>query len=1050
MYRADAARSGYTSEELPVDLALRWTFRGHARPRPAWPSSDRMSFDLVHHPVATGDTAMFGTSADDRVVALDAATGRARWTFFTEGPVRFAPAVWRDRLFVAADDGWLYALAIRDGKLLWKRRGGPDDRKCLGNQRLISRWPARGGPVVFDDTVYFAAGIWPSDGIYLHALDPESGKVLWSNDRTGALEMGQPHGGATAKSGVAPQGYLLADADRLYVPTGRAVPAVFDRNSGELLYYHLQQNHTNGGARAMLADRYFYNGGFLFDAESGTLAARCGRGTVGATRDGLILFDGEQADAYAWKDMEAVDRKGATIAYRGLAPRADVTVDGGAKLPPPLAAALEDSARLRDVYRKRMEFLPMGAEGRTVSLNQYFAQTRPELRAIGVSTTPFLPATYESRFEVIVAGDEAVCGGDGWVKIVDLSQQRVRWSHEVEGRALGLAISGGRLLVSTDRGILYGFDASGQSATVVSAAETQADDPQVAVSPIDYAGTAEEILDKSGVREGFCVDLGCGTGELALEMARRSSLTIYGVESDPAQVAAARRRLDAAGLYGTRVVIHQADPAEPPYPRYLANLVVSSRGLSGGTDWISPKAIGALQRPFGGVACLGKAGSLQLDRRGPLEDGGSWTHQNADAANTLCSGDAIRGPLSMLWYRDVAFEMPDRHAQAPAPLFCRGCLVAEGVDGLCALDAYNGRLLWTFRLDGVLKDYDGVHHDIGVGDTGSNYCLCDDSVYVRSGDFCVRLDLAGGRELARWKTPVAGDNKNRAWGYLACHDGVVFGTVSDEAHRGSPRYGDVRLFTESVLLFALDAQSGRLLWQYKPRHSIRNNAIAIAGGRIYLIDRPLALQDRIDSPTPNGKHRPRLAAGEQPGGTLLALDAQTGTIQWQQDEDIFGTQLGMSVEHGVIVMYYQAVRHNFFRLPSEVGGRMAAFVAATGERLWDQPAEYTTRPILNGQRIIAEGGCWELKTGKPLPLRIERSYGCGQFSAGANLVLFRSATLGYHDLSRDAGTENFGGMRPGCWFNAIAAGGLVLVPDASAKCACSYPMQAWFALQGAD
>ena len=62
-------------------------------------------------------------------------------------------------------------------------------------------------------------------------------------------------------------------------------------------------------------------------------------------------------------------------------------------------------------------------------------------------------------------------------------------------------------------------------------------------------------------------------------------------------------------------------------------------------------------------------------------------------------------------------------------------------------------------------------------------------------------------------------------------------------------------------------------------------------------------------------------------------------------------------------------------------------------------------------------------------------------------MLFRSATLGYLDLTRDVGTENFGGIRSSCWFNAIPAGGMVLVPDGSSKCACSYQMQAWLALQ---
>jgi len=63
------------------------------------------------------------------------------------------------------------------------------------------------------------------------------------------------------------------------------------------------------------------------------------------------------------------------------------------------------------------------------------------------------------------------------------------------------------------------------------------------------------------------------------------------------------------------------------------------------------------------------------------------------------------------------------------------------------------------------------------------------------------------------------------------------------------------------------------------------------------------------------------------------------------------------------------------------------------------------------------------------------------------MMLFRSATLGYLDLTRDAGVENYGGIRLGCWINAIPAGGLVLIPDGSAKCKCSYQMKAWFALQ---
>ena len=146
-------------------------------------------------------------------------------------------------------------------------------------------------------------------------------------------------------------------------------------------------------------------------------------------------------------------------------------------------------------------------------------------------------------------------------------------------------------------------------------------------------------------------------------------------------------------------------------------------------------------------------------------------------------------------------------------------------------------------------------------------------------------------------------------------------------------------------------------------------------------------------------------------------------------------------------MSYQAVKHGFFKLPTEVGGRLAAFATDSGKRIWDREAVHKTRPIINGDTIYAEGGAWNLDTGEEVAWDFRRSYGCGQIAGSRHLMLFRSATLGYLDLSRDVGTENFGGIRPSCWFNAIPAGGLVLVPDGSAKCACSYQMQAWLALQ---
>jgi outer membrane protein assembly factor BamB len=1044
-YRADAARTGYSSEPLPQSLALRWMYRSRTGPAPAWPSSSRITFDFAAQPILVGPLVIFGSSAEDKIVALDADSGTVRWTFFTGGPVRFAPAAWRDRILAASDDGCLYAIKWQDGTLLWKHRGGPSDRMCLGNGRMISRWPARGGPVVMDGLVYYAAGIWPSDGVFLHALDARTGAVLWTNDRIGRLHMPQPHPGANAESGVAPQGYLVATESRLFVPTGRAVPAAFRRSDGELEYYRLQQNGSIGGSRALAADRFVINAGCFLDQDTGNLGARAGRGVFSALPDGILQSTGQQLLVYRWADLEAADRQGNPARYRGLRKSGEILLEAESGPDDGAAAVLKKLPSLGALYRTEVRFAEVDASvPKQTGLERTLAQARPEVEALGYRIDPFLATTYERQHEVICAGGDAVCGGPGVVRVADLAEGRVRWCHVVQGDALGLAAANGRLIVSTSRGVIYCF----------AAAPSQPSDPPTetaaASRPVatDCADAAREILDQSSIRAGICVDLGCGTGELALELVRRSQLYVVAIDADPAKVRQARLMLTDAGVYGDRVTVHQGDPNQTPYPDYFANLVVSSRALAGKSSAPNEAEMARLQRPYGGTICVGVPGHWEIRRRGPLEGAGQWTHQNCDAANTLCSTDEIvRGPLEMAWYRDEVLEITDRHAQGPAPLFSRGYLVVEGVDGICALDAYNGRTAWTYPIKGILADWDGVHHDVGIGDVGSNFCLSDDAVFVRTGESCVKIDLATGRKLCEFKTPADTSARTRNWGYVAYLDGLLFGSVLNDEHTVSPRYLNIRMRNESVLFFAMDARTGELKWQYRPQHSLRNNAIALAAGRVYLIDRPLALADRITAPTPDGKHRPILQPQEHPGGTLIALEVASGSVLWKNDEDIFGTQIGVSTRHGVLLMHYQAVKHNFFRLPSEIGGRMAAFDLKTGTRLWDIQADPKTRPIINDDTIYAEGGAWKLKTGVPVPWDFKRSYGCGQMAGSPHLLLFRSATIGYWDLDRNQGTENFGGARPGCWFNAIPAGGLVLVPDGSAKCACSYPLRSWLALQ---
>src|SRR5690606_38336828 len=121
-------------------------------------------------PIVMDGRMFLGFNDQDKLVALDAASGAVLWTFYTGGPVRLAPVGWQGKVYFGSDDGFLYCVNAVDGTLVWQFRGGPGPRKVIGNQRLISAWPVRGGPVIRDGEVYFAASIWPFMGVFIYAL----------------------------------------------------------------------------------------------------------------------------------------------------------------------------------------------------------------------------------------------------------------------------------------------------------------------------------------------------------------------------------------------------------------------------------------------------------------------------------------------------------------------------------------------------------------------------------------------------------------------------------------------------------------------------------------------------------------------------------------------------------------------------------------------------------------------------------------------------------------------------------------------------------------
>jgi len=263
VYLHDNARSGVCPAAPDLPLAEHWAWTSPALPHPAWPDPHgvavegmgdvnlerpRLKFDDAFHIAVSDGAVYFGSTEDNKVCCLDLASGEVRWTFFTDGPVRLAPTVYEGRVYFGADDGYAYCLNASDGKLIWKFQAAPRDERLLGSGKMMSMWPVRTSVLVDDDVAYFGAGMFPGERVYLYAVDARDGAPIWKNATMNDLAAGQ--------NGFTPQGYLLATKDYLFVPSGRALPARFDRKDGRFHYqrsFSWRSNGVVGGSYALLA-----------------------------------------------------------------------------------------------------------------------------------------------------------------------------------------------------------------------------------------------------------------------------------------------------------------------------------------------------------------------------------------------------------------------------------------------------------------------------------------------------------------------------------------------------------------------------------------------------------------------------------------------------------------------------------------------------------------------------------------------------------------------------------------------------------------------------
>ena len=423
-YRHDNRRSGVTREALSWPLRQVWVHRG-ARPEPAWTgpakwdayASNRglqslRNIDPVFYVTAQGQQVFFGSSADDAVHCLDAASGRETWATFADGPVRFPPT-WQDgKLYFGSDDGFAYCVLASTGGRVWRFSPRPEARLIANNGRLISPWPLRTGVLIQGGAAYFGASLLPWQPSYLCALGAGNGS------REGVGRYVKQVGGATL------QGAVLASPSALYVPQGRSPPLLFKLADGT----SLGAVKGGGGVSCLLTD-------------TGHFAS----GPAGQKAADAVLRMGPEGKPATVLTVSGADRM---VVREGHA----FMLQGERLVALDLRRFAPLQARREALGDSRKDKARRGDSAAVAGIDAEVKRIDRDIQSCYLWRKPASDVA-----DLVVAADVLLVGGRDRATAYRCGDGERLWAGQVSGVAYGLAVARGRLYVSTDSGAIHCF-----------------------------------------------------------------------------------------------------------------------------------------------------------------------------------------------------------------------------------------------------------------------------------------------------------------------------------------------------------------------------------------------------------------------------------------------------------------------------------------------------------------------------------------------------------------------------------------------------------------
>jgi outer membrane protein assembly factor BamB len=1114
-HRGNAQRTAFVEQELPASFwQLGWCFDELSPPQPAWPAPARSSLwqqlpqieprvtdDHADSPLLARDQqgtlhVLIASSANDRLVSIDPDSGVRRWEVVAGAPIRFAPATFSGVAYLGSDDGYLRAVRILDGSVLWEIPAGPGQPWIHGNGRLMSPHPIRTSPLFIEGRVYASSGLFPSQGVYALAVSALDGDLIWRR-----------------RLNRSPQGYSVAvDNQRYILPEGRAAPFMIDAATGSLL----DTLPSPGGSFCMLTDQALFAGpGNLPRVESFPLgenqrpqkkngqpvmlpidgrATAAGMGLIWtANRSRLICYDARRVfEQIADNELWAQDcRLGQTMIASGSADSPQIFV----------------------------------AEGPTIEI--YHGRSGQQLQTLR------LPDENEQIFYLAVSQRH---NGD-------------HRSSSSNSRCSPVAT----LVASCRSGKIYGWrgyaespDATTRSVAALGRSEVGSSNSEAGLSGLHseslhseslhsellHSELLQRLLEEIPVNCGLILVSGIEGANLAVDIALNSAFSVALAVDNPSEVTRLQRHWQELGIYGHRgVVFGVGDGDTLPFEDDLFNAVIKMDGNNTSIE----ELIRVLAPGSGRLFAPSQPTSLK-----PIGvDLGAWRHQYASPANEAATQDSQLSQANcfrLRWFGGVGpRDIPDRHLRGPSPLAVGPSLVLHGDECLIGVDPANGVQRWHLNLPSgsmrLVMPYDcGYSALTAAGET--LYTATSRSLFVIDaltgqleseissqpdalGNFPV-VTISGnvGQPKEQNLTHTATEqirgsiNDHRStpkdimrWGYVAESQGWIFTSlmkstaarlsISDPAtarsHYSDQDYTSIRPLVCSRSFFCLNP-SGKVAWSY------RGGLLIHSSIALQVFPSP-ALSVKFSEPFDSGKD------GQPPEGTLVfiestsaeslasetdrialprlmeaaelvCLDLSCGEVLWRQPlhwseaQNMIYTQL--SGEFLVLVTSSSDDAHDRAHYSVRVHQRR------DGNLIWEDAFPHIKKGLYHGEQVhhpvilqpvgrdpilVSEPYLFELSSGERIVPTDARStwalrrpgHSCGSLTGcGENLFFRANNPTALNLFAKEGGAFTpLAPSRPGCWINMIPASGRLLIPEASASCVCSFPLQTSMAFVGA-